>query len=59
LFVCCIEGGTIRTKLFDVLGEEENVSMIEGIPSAEGRRVAMKGMRTSKFCLSPAGMISE
>lgn len=29
--------------------------MVEGIPSAEGRRAAMKGMRTSKFCLSPAG----
>ncbi|GAQ77844.1 Exostosin family protein [Klebsormidium nitens] len=49
------EGGTIRTKLFEVLATEESVSMVEGIPSAEGRRAAMKGMRTSKFCLSPAG----
>lgn len=48
-------GGLVREKLWDLLVNEPDVIMEEGFPNATGREQSIKGMRTSKFCLHPAG----
>ncbi|XP_062184208.1 probable arabinosyltransferase ARAD1 [Phragmites australis] len=48
-------GGLVREKLWDLLGSEPDVVMEEGFPNATGREQSIKGMRTSEFCLHPAG----
>lgn len=48
-------GGLIREKLWDLLINEPGVIMEEGFPNATGREQSIKGMRTSEFCLHPAG----
>ncbi|KAI5081278.1 hypothetical protein GOP47_0004461 [Adiantum capillus-veneris] len=49
------EGGKVRDQLFKVLENEEGMVLKHGVQSREGRRLAAQGMRTSKFCLHPAG----
>lgn len=49
------EGGKVRDELFKVLENEEGMVLKHGVQSREGRRLAAQGMRTSKFCLHPAG----
>lgn len=41
--------------LFQVLEKEEDVIIKHGAQSRESRRMATKGMHSSKFCLHPAG----
>lgn len=48
-------GGLVREKLWDLLVYEQGVIMEEGFPNATGREQSIKGMRTSEFCLHPAG----
>ncbi|KAI0507241.1 hypothetical protein KFK09_013363 [Dendrobium nobile] len=48
-------GGLVREKLWDVLLNERDVVMEEGFPNATGREQSIKGMRSSEFCLHPAG----
>ncbi|KAL6213833.1 hypothetical protein ACLB2K_013272 [Fragaria x ananassa] len=48
-------GGLVREKLWDLLANMPNVIMEEGFPNATGREQSIKGMRTSEFCLHPAG----
>ncbi|KAG1327119.1 putative arabinosyltransferase ARAD1 [Cocos nucifera] len=48
-------GGLVREKLWDLLVDEPGVIMEEGFPNATGRKQSIKGMRTSEFCLHPAG----
>ncbi|XP_071731193.1 probable arabinosyltransferase ARAD1 [Rutidosis leptorrhynchoides] len=48
-------GGLVREKLWDLLTNEPGVIMEEGFPNATGREQSIKGMRTSEFCLHPAG----
>lgn len=48
-------GGLIREKLWDLLINEPGVIMEEGFPNATGKEQSIKGMRTSEFCLHPAG----
>ncbi|KAK4774577.1 hypothetical protein SAY86_009512 [Trapa natans] len=48
-------GGIIREKLWELLVNEPGVVMEEGFPNATGRQQSIKGMRTSEFCLHPAG----
>ncbi|MQM12395.1 hypothetical protein Taro_045313 [Colocasia esculenta] len=48
-------GGQVREKLWDLLVNEPRVVMEEGFPNATGREQSIKGMRTSEFCLHPAG----
>lgn len=48
-------GGLVREKLWDLLGNEPDVIMEEGFPNATGREQSIKGLRTSEFCLHPAG----
>ncbi|KAM3359272.1 putative arabinosyltransferase ARAD1 [Capsicum galapagoense] len=48
-------GGIVREKLWDLLINEPRVVMEEGFPNATGREQSIKGMRTSEFCLHPAG----
>ncbi|KAL2324699.1 hypothetical protein Fmac_023757 [Flemingia macrophylla] len=48
-------GGLIREKLWDLLINEPGVIMEEGFPNATGQEQSIKGMRTSEFCLHPAG----
>ncbi|BBH09052.1 Exostosin family protein [Prunus dulcis] len=50
-----LSGGLVREKLWDLLVNEPDVIMEEGFPNATGREQSIKGMRTSKFCLHPAG----
>ena len=50
-----MQGGLIRAKLWDLLVDEPDVIMEEGFPNATGREQSIKGMRTSEFCLHPAG----
>ncbi|KAL0407583.1 UNVERIFIED_CONTAM: putative arabinosyltransferase A [Sesamum latifolium] len=49
------EGGKIRDLLFQVLENEEDVIIKHGAQSRESRRIASRGMHTSRFCLHPAG----
>ncbi|KAM1344820.1 hypothetical protein TB2_033736 [Malus domestica] len=48
-------GGLVRETLWDLLVNEPDVIMEEGFPNATGREQSIKGMRTSEFCLHPAG----
>ncbi|PWA43456.1 exostosin family protein [Artemisia annua] len=48
-------GGLVREKLWDLLINEPGVIMEEGFPNATGKEQSIKGMRTSEFCLHPAG----
>lgn len=48
-------GGLVREKLWDLLVNKPDVIMEEGFPNATGRAQSIKGMRTSEFCLHPAG----
>lgn len=41
--------------LFQILENEEGVTIKHGAQSRESRRAASLGMHTSKFCLHPAG----
>ncbi|KAJ7547618.1 hypothetical protein O6H91_08G095500 [Diphasiastrum complanatum] len=49
------EGGKIRDQLFQLLQNEKDMVIEHGTQSRENRRLAAHGMRTSKFCLHPAG----
>ncbi|KAI3978691.1 hypothetical protein MKX01_015866 [Papaver californicum] len=48
-------GGLVREKLWDLMVNEPGVVMEEGFPNATGREQSIKGMRSSEFCLHPAG----
>ncbi|GAB2271961.1 hypothetical protein Dimus_006789 [Dionaea muscipula] len=48
-------GGMVREKLWDLLVDESGVLMEEGFPNATGKEESIKGMRSSEFCLHPAG----
>ncbi|XP_011038190.1 PREDICTED: probable arabinosyltransferase ARAD1 [Populus euphratica] len=48
-------GGIVRENLWDLLVNEPGVIMEEGFPDATGREQSIRGMRTSEFCLHPAG----
>ncbi|KAJ6802758.1 putative arabinosyltransferase ARAD1 [Iris pallida] len=48
-------GGKIRSKLVEVLQDNEGVTIEEGSAGAAGKESAQTGMRRSIFCLSPAG----
>lgn len=48
-------GGLVREKLWDLLVNEPGVVMEEGFPTATGKEQSVWGMRTSEFCLHPAG----
>ncbi|KAG9147507.1 hypothetical protein Leryth_007306 [Lithospermum erythrorhizon] len=48
-------GGLVREKLWDLLIDEPRVVIEEGFPNATGMEQSIKGMRTSEFCLHPAG----
>ncbi|OVA01068.1 Exostosin-like [Macleaya cordata] len=48
-------GGLVREKLWDLLVNEPDIVMEEGFPNATGREYSIKGMRSSEFCLHPAG----
>lgn len=50
-----LQGGLVREKLWDVLQNEPDVVMEEGFPNSTGRSQSIKGMRSSQFCLHPAG----
>lgn len=45
----------MREKLWDLLVNEPGVIMEEGFPNATGKEQSIKGMRSSEFCLHPAG----
>ena len=45
----------MRDELFKLLANETDMVIKQGIQSLAGRRMAAQGMRTSKFCLHPAG----
>ncbi|KAF4377375.1 hypothetical protein F8388_013721 [Cannabis sativa] len=49
------EGGKVRDLLFQILGNEDDVTIKHGVQSRESRRAASHGMHSSKFCLNPAG----
>ncbi|KAH7284728.1 hypothetical protein KP509_34G068200 [Ceratopteris richardii] len=48
-------GGKVRSKLTVVLKDEPGVVMVEGSTGEAGRIAAQSGMRSSVFCLNPAG----
>lgn len=48
-------GGLVREKLWDLLINEPGVIMEEGFPNATGKEQSIQGMRSSEFCLHPAG----
>ena len=45
----------MREKLWDLLTNEPDVIMEEGFPNATGKEQSIRGMRSSEFCLHPAG----
>lgn len=45
----------MREKLWDLLANEPSVVMEEGFPNATGKEQSIIGMRSSEFCLHPAG----
>ncbi|CAI5463477.1 unnamed protein product [Closterium sp. Yama58-4] len=49
------DGGAVRDALFKSLEQEKDMILREGTPTVEGRRATRAGMRTSQFCLHPAG----
>lgn len=48
-------GGLVREKLWDLLVNKPGVIMEEGFPNASGKEQSIIGMRSSEFCLHPAG----
>ncbi|KAE8692557.1 Exostosin family protein isoform 2 [Hibiscus syriacus] len=48
-------GGKIRSKLVAELADAKDVVIEEGTAGEQGKTAAQKGMRSSTFCLSPAG----
>ncbi|XP_078438229.1 exostosin family protein [Wolffia australiana] len=48
-------GGIVREKLWDLLVNEPGVVMEEGFPNATGLEQSIRGIRSSEFCLHPAG----
>ncbi|KAJ0979021.1 hypothetical protein J5N97_014495 [Dioscorea zingiberensis] len=48
-------GGKIRSKLVEVLRDAEGVVIEEGSIGVAGKEASQNGMRSSIFCLSPAG----
>jgi len=50
-----MQGGKVRDALFQILENEEDVTIKHGAQSRESRRAATHGMHSSKFCLHPAG----
>ena len=50
-----LQGGHVREKLWYLLVNEPDVIMEEGFPNATGREQSIRGMRSSEFCLHPAG----
>lgn len=48
-------GGKIRSKLMAILQDESDVVIEEGTAGDAGREAAQHGMRSSTYCLSPAG----
>ncbi|KAK9743331.1 hypothetical protein RND81_03G232800 [Saponaria officinalis] len=48
-------GGIIRAKLWDLLVNEAGVIMEEGTATPLGRQQSVIGMRSTEFCLNPAG----
>ncbi|KAF3791421.1 putative arabinosyltransferase [Nymphaea thermarum] len=48
-------GGKIRAKLVDELRNKEGVIIEEGTIGQAGKKASQDGMRSSIFCLSPAG----
>uniref|UniRef100_A0A6N2LSA6 Exostosin GT47 domain-containing protein n=1 Tax=Salix viminalis TaxID=40686 RepID=A0A6N2LSA6_SALVM len=48
-------GGIVREKLWELLVNEPGVVIEEGFPNATGREQSIRGMRSSEFCLHPAG----
>lgn len=50
-----LQGGLVREKLWEVLEKEPDVIMEEGFPDITGCEQSIKGMRSSEFCLHPAG----
>ncbi|KAJ3678163.1 hypothetical protein LUZ60_001966 [Juncus effusus] len=48
-------GGLVREKLWEILQNERGVIMEEGFPNSTGKAQSIKGMRSSQFCLHPAG----
>ncbi|CAN6443259.1 unnamed protein product [Victoria cruziana] len=48
-------GGKIRAKLVDELRNKEGVIIEEGTIGEAGKKASQDGMRSSIFCLSPAG----
>ncbi|KAJ6762054.1 EXOSTOSIN HEPARAN SULFATE GLYCOSYLTRANSFERASE -RELATED [Salix koriyanagi] len=48
-------GGIVREKLWELLVNEPGVIIEEGFPNATGREQSIRGMRSSEFCLHPAG----
>jgi hypothetical protein len=54
-FPSFFQGGLVREKLWDLLGNEHDIVMEEGFPNATGCEQSVKGMRSSEFCLHPAG----
>ncbi|KAL7118087.1 hypothetical protein ACP275_03G113200 [Erythranthe tilingii] len=47
--------GLVREKLWDLLVNEDGVIIEEGFPNATGKEQSINGMRSSEFCLHPAG----
>lgn len=48
-------GGLVRDKLWGLLEKEPGVVIEEGFPNSTGREQSIQGMRSSEFCLHPAG----
>eukprot|EP00250_Pteridium_aquilinum_P002354 c12554_g1_i1 orf=902-1657(+) len=48
-------GGKIRSKIMSALKDESDVVVEEGSAGDTGRAAAQHGMRSSTYCLSPAG----
>lgn len=45
----------VREKLWDLLVNKPGVIIEEGFPNATGKEQSIRGMRSSEFCLHPAG----
>ncbi|CAK9214619.1 unnamed protein product [Sphagnum troendelagicum] len=49
------DDGVVRSKLAHVLANKTDVRYVNSLASSEGLEQATKGMRSSRFCLHPAG----
>ncbi|CAM6067445.1 unnamed protein product [Sphagnum tenellum] len=49
------DDGTVRRTLAKLLENRTDVHFVNSLPSEEGVEQATKGMRSSRFCLHPAG----